>query len=191
MDSVTEIFDIAGIEMPDMGGFDLGALDFNSILGMLSNFTETKTEDEITLDIQIPVIGGVATLTCDTNYKLKAISIPSLEIEGIEIVVNGNIDYIESDYVYSLSGLKYLVDKDSPILINENDVEQIYSLINNYKENPVVTNKEHVKEIKQMKKDIDNNICPRCGGDLVLRKGSNGSFYGCSNYPRCKFTKKV
>ena len=95
MDSVTEIFDIAGIEMPDMGGFDLGALDFNSILGMLSNFTETKTEDEITLDIQIPVIGGVATLTCDTNYKLKAISIPSLEIEGIEIVVNGNIDYPE------------------------------------------------------------------------------------------------
>lgn len=35
-------------------------------------------------------------------------------------------------------------------------------------------------------------ICPRCGGNLVLRvarKGANAgsSFYGCSNYPKCRF----
>ena len=36
------------------------------------------------------------------------------------------------------------------------------------------------------------NICPQCKrGLLVLRNGKNGSFYGCSNYPNCKFTKNL
>ena len=31
-------------------------------------------------------------------------------------------------------------------------------------------------------------VCPKCGGRLVERRGKYGSFYGCSNYPKCKFT---
>ncbi len=39
-------------------------------------------------------------------------------------------------------------------------------------------------------------ICPRCGGKLVLRtvkQGENAGkqFYGCSNYPKCRFTKSL
>ncbi len=34
-----------------------------------------------------------------------------------------------------------------------------------------------------------NLICPYCRGQLVVRSGSYGEFYGCSNFPRCKFTK--
>jgi DNA topoisomerase-1 len=30
--------------------------------------------------------------------------------------------------------------------------------------------------------------CPRCGGDLVARRTRRGrTFYGCANYPRCRF----
>lgn len=35
---------------------------------------------------------------------------------------------------------------------------------------------------------ISAGVCPRCGGTLVQRNGKYGSFYGCSNYPRCTFT---
>lgn len=35
---------------------------------------------------------------------------------------------------------------------------------------------------------IENGYCPKCGGRLVLRNGRNGAFYGCSNYPNCKYT---
>ena len=52
--------------------------------------------------------------------------------------------------------------------------------------------KEHIKNIKQNVKEkkskMANLICPRCNGELKLRNGRNGKFYGCSNYPRCKFT---
>ena len=33
--------------------------------------------------------------------------------------------------------------------------------------------------------------CTFCGAPLVLKKGKYGSFYSCSNYPRCKFTRKA
>lgn len=31
-------------------------------------------------------------------------------------------------------------------------------------------------------------ICPNCGGKLVKRKGKFGEFFGCSNFPKCKFS---
>lgn len=42
--------------------------------------------------------------------------------------------------------------------------------------------------------EIDN-ICPRCGGKLVLRTASKGAnagnqFWGCTNFPKCRFTIK-
>jgi ribosomal protein S27AE len=52
--------------------------------------------------------------------------------------------------------------------------------------------KEHVSSIRNKVKENDvkvsNNICPRCGGTLVKRKGKYGSFTGCGNYPKCKYT---
>ena len=32
-------------------------------------------------------------------------------------------------------------------------------------------------------------ICPKCNGKLVIREGKYGKFYGCSNYPKCKYIK--
>lgn len=37
---------------------------------------------------------------------------------------------------------------------------------------------------------IQNGRCPRCGGELRLIQGPYGEFYGCSNYPACKFKAK-
>lgn len=33
-------------------------------------------------------------------------------------------------------------------------------------------------------------VCPNCGGSLVIRKGKYGEFTACSNYPTCKYIKK-
>ena len=61
-----------------------------------------------------------------------------------------------------------------------------------------ITNKEerkkHIKDIKEKIKDtnnkVNNMICPKCGGNLVVRNGKYGTFVGCSNYPKCKFIKQ-
>ena len=36
-----------------------------------------------------------------------------------------------------------------------------------------------------------NLKCPECEGNLIQREGKFGKFYGCSNYPKCKFTKTL
>ncbi|WP_443089649.1 topoisomerase DNA-binding C4 zinc finger domain-containing protein [Zunongwangia sp. HGR-M22] len=34
-------------------------------------------------------------------------------------------------------------------------------------------------------------ICPRCQSELLLKEGRYGNFYGCSNYPKCTYTKNL
>ncbi len=34
-------------------------------------------------------------------------------------------------------------------------------------------------------------ICPKCGAEMVRRKGMYGEFYGCSNFPGCRGTRKI
>ena len=34
-------------------------------------------------------------------------------------------------------------------------------------------------------------ICPKCGGKLEQRNGKFGPFFGCSNYPKCHYTRAI
>ena len=45
---------------------------------------------------------------------------------------------------------------------------------------------------KEMPEDTGEEIsCPVCGGELILRKGKFGMFYGCSSFPGCRFTRNA
>lgn len=44
------------------------------------------------------------------------------------------------------------------------------------------------KQDVTIKTDID---CPECGEKLLIREGRYGKFYGCSAYPKCKYTKPI
>ena len=37
----------------------------------------------------------------------------------------------------------------------------------------------------------DPNVCPECGGNLHERRGPYGRFIGCSNYPACRYNRKI
>ena len=54
------------------------------------------------------------------------------------------------------------------------------------------TDKQHLKDIRNAREQkydaVASGRCPRCGGTLMLRSGKFGKFYGCSNYPKCKYT---
>ena len=67
------------------------------------------------------------------------------------------------DYVHALTTFE---DKFEPLLENAYD------------------------KMEQIQPQKTGEICPECGGDLVIRKGKYGSFVACSNYPTCKYIKK-
>jgi len=47
------------------------------------------------------------------------------------------------------------------------------------------------KEAKAVAKGKIEKKCPKCDGKLVLRSSIYGKFYGCSNYPKCKYIEKL
>ncbi len=54
-----------------------------------------------------------------------------------------------------------------------------------------LTHKQNVIEYKAHLEKVKNEkICPYCKGELVLRDGKNGQFFGCKNYPKCRYTAK-
>lgn len=58
-----------------------------------------------------------------------------------------------------------------------------------------IIRKEHKKKVKENIKRSKNksnpSICPKCGGGLLVKNGKYGNFQGCSNFPKCTFTKNI
>ena len=52
----------------------------------------------------------------------------------------------------------------------------------------ILTNKSEAEKLQHIQ--TLQTKCPFCGNDLVLRKGKYGSFWGCSTYPKCRFTRQ-
>lgn len=70
------------------------------------------------------------------------------------------------------------------------NTEEIYNKLasSNIKDKNI--KREHINNIKNNIYKKDTNKCPKCGSNLVERKGKYGNFIGCSNYPKCRYTKK-
>lgn len=100
---------------------------------------------------------------------------------------------IKSKYpVVYIEGLTSVILRYEKRYLSDEQVSAAVTRIQSINVSKKVTNKEHVHNIRNAALErnikIANGVCPRCGGNLVLRQGGYGSFYGCSNYPRCRFT---
>lgn len=87
------------------------------------------------------------------------------------------------------SHLKSLLEKATDLLKNfEYEIKWVPREKNRQADD---LSKEPLIKVGIIKAEIDKEKCPRCDGFLVERTGKFGVFYGCSNYPRCNFTKKI
>lgn len=105
-------------------------------------------------------------------------------------MANNNADKINCRNVINLRDLsRYLREFNNGVHLSVEEMDKIYYKL--MSANGHITKEEHVQNIRQTQANINKRICPRCGGELVFRNGKNGPFYGCSNYPKCKFTKNI
>lgn len=98
-----------------------------------------------------------------------------------------------TDIVYTVN-LPKTIRKYSNETISDSIKEQIYDRLLSLNIDNRENRKAHVQAIHnnlaEKYKKVSNNICPKCGGRLVLRNGKYGQFKGCSNYPKCRFIAK-
>lgn len=93
--------------------------------------------------------------------------------------------------IYINELLDTILSYKTTYLSNE-DVHKVVERLSLRNARETISNNNHVANIvrknRENKKLISVGICPRCGGKLVKRTGKYGSFYGCSNFPHCKYT---
>lgn len=57
--------------------------------------------------------------------------------------------------------------------------------------NDCIMNQKCYEQMAKLPESQAVEVCPVCGGGLKKRNGRYGEFLGCSNYPRCKYTRNV
>ena len=124
-------------------------------------------------------------------HHIKELLPDEFPVHSVVVFVKGNTEHIDSKHVYNLFGLHRAIHKTGDNLLTVEQMKEIYAILSQNNKSQIISNAEHVRNIRQTQADIENHICPRCAGKLVRRHGKNGDFWGCSNYPSCKFTKKI
>ena len=122
-------------------------------------------------------------------YRIRKILPKEFPLVSIVVFVQNNTQHINSKVVIPLYSLYEQIEKNRGIALSSAKIEEAAKRLQEAQA-AKITNAEHIENIHLMQNRIAQNICPRCGGKLVLRHGKYGQFYGCENYPDCKFIKK-
>ena len=137
------------------------------------NYKHLKTL-ESSLNVNLDKIFSVIVFVGDSTFKTK---------------MPKNVTYA--------GGLFSFIDSKNKILLSSEEVKNIISTIENGRlSKNFKTHREHIEHVNNIVSEKKHkNICPRCNNELVLRtvkKGTNKGkqFYGCSSYPKCRYTKQ-
>ncbi|MFN7252922.1 MAG: NERD domain-containing protein [Anaerobacillus sp.] len=101
--------------------------------------------------------------------------------------------------VIQFSQLLHVIQEYSTAVYSKQELQSINTAIEKLKivdkKQKQQVKKEHVTSIKvkkaAQKRMATSSECPKCGSNLVMRKGKFGQFQGCSNYPKCRYTRQV
>lgn len=124
------------------------------------------------------------------RYHLSQIVGRDVPLYTAIVFVKENASFVSAPHIYTISGLKELIREPGSIYLSPERQKFIYEQLMKIKETGEITKSQHIKNINETQMQIQLNICPRCGAELKQRNGKYGLFWGCSNYPNCKFTKQ-
>lgn len=120
-------------------------------------------------------------------------------------VESSDVKVIKRDRTYA--AVRDIWDK-SPDLVSEEMIDELYASLMTLTNVDEAVKAEHVENINQKYKKEEKKqepviqeeqqemVCPKCGSALVLRTAKRGEnagnqFYGCSNFPKCRYIQNL
>ena len=94
-------------------------------------------------------------------------------------VIRGGIEGC-TDYILSFSKVVFTDEEVINICETLKSGKAEMNLLSNWRHRQSLT-----------KRYESDTVCPKCGGHLVERNGKQGPFIGCSNFPRCRYTRTL
>jgi restriction system protein len=171
------------------------------IFGSEEQATWTQTLYKHTTKFQNPLRQNYKhTKTIESSLTLD----PEVVFSIVVFVGNSTFKTDMPDNVTYAGGVVDYINTFSEIIIEEEKIDWIVTMIQNEQfQNSRKTDKAHVEHIKKIigqDKQINQVItsvdwiCPKCNSALIERTAKRGqnkgnTFLGCSNFPKCRFTK--
>jgi predicted RNA-binding Zn-ribbon protein involved in translation (DUF1610 family) len=137
------------------------------------------------------------------NYKHvkaleAALNLPAEKFKSVIVFVGGSTFKTEMppNVTYAGGYVRY-IKSFREVILSVQQVEAAVSAIQSGRLKPsMATNAAHVRHLQQRADITAERLCPKCGSALVVRTGKTGKqagqrFWGCSQFPRCRFTQAV
>jgi len=151
----------------------------------------------------------------DGKVPLFSIIVFSERCELKKVTVeSSDIHVIKRDRLYAT--VRNIWDESDDVL-DENKAAAVYEKLERLTHADQALKEQHIEDINEKyKKPIQSGtqkpavaslvpensempdplVCPKCGGKLILRTARQGTnvgrkFYGCSNYPKCRYTRNT
>jgi restriction system protein len=133
------------------------------------------------IDLVLKKDGGLVLVQCK-QWKSTKVGVNIVrELLGVMAAKHATSGILITSGVFTQEAKNFAADKPIDLV----DGTQLLQLVGNVQKNRGIS-----------AKPAPANLCPKCGGEMVLRtvqKGPNPGlkFWGCSNYPKCRFTKPL
>ena len=95
------------------------------------------------------------------------------------------------DYFSDVINIKYTANMEKELddiaMDKIDNVEALETFYNEFE--PLV--KQAYDKMEKQQPEKTGEVCPECGGDVVIRNGRFGKFKSCINYPNCKWHESL
>lgn len=143
------------------------------------------------VDIELTKFGKVSLVQCK-HWKARKVGVKVIrEMYGVLLDRKADKMIIATSGEFTLDAQRFALGKELELI----NGTQLISMLEQAK-NPVYETSEAIEPQfpdSETTTPQVNLICPRCSSELVLRTAKRGTnagmqFYGCSGFPRCRFT---
>jgi restriction system protein len=133
------------------------------------------------IDLVLKKDGNLVLVQCK-QWKSTKVGVNIVrELLGVMTAEHATSGILITSGVFTQEAKNFAADKPIDLV----DGPQLLQLVGNVQ-----------KDRTALKKPRPNNLCPKCGAELILRTAQKGpnpgqKFWGCSNFPKCRFTKPL
>jgi restriction system protein len=133
------------------------------------------------IDLVLKKDGDLVLVQCK-QWKSTKVGVNIVrEVLGVMTAKHATSGILITSGIFTQEAKNFAVDKPIDLV----DGAQLLQLIGQVQ-----------KERVASPESVPANLCPKCGGEMVIRTAQKGpnpgqKFWGCSNFPRCRYTKPV
>lgn len=124
--------------------------------------------------------------------EVPCFSVITMVCEDFKVSGNFPPDTVLCNSMPAMERAIYKLAKNKEPIWNDTQKKAVCEYVASHQHHGKAARTAHKQNViayqESLEKQKEQRICPYCKTELVLRNGKNGTFYGCKNFPKCRYT---